>query len=113
MASLQIHDLDTHHSLDNKALAAVHGGMSFGWIVPHGYGSGAGGSQAPYGTIVSSLQMQVTNILLVNPVFNNISQTVIQNELVNIDASDTADSAINILIDKGQSAGNSSLSFPY
>jgi len=111
MASLQIHDLNTRQLLDEKALATVRGGMSFNWIMP--YRSGSAGSQAPYGTTVNSLQMQVTNVLLVNPVFNNIYQTVIQNELVNIDASDTVDSAINILIDKGQSAGNSSLSFPY
>lgn len=98
MATLVIKDLRMSVRLDRKAQRNIIAGMGFGWISAYR----RGGSN-PYGIAINHLQ--VFNVLLVNPIFN----TVNQNQFLNIDASDAVDSAINILVDQGQTGTSQSL----
>jgi len=106
MASLQIHDLHYSKHLDEKALVTIYGGMGFGWIVPYQ----PGGPSVPPSIIIG--QMQVFNLSLVNPVFNQIEQTVNQTNFVNIDTTDVVDSTIGILVGQGNNGNNRSLPLP-
>ena len=106
MASLQIHDLQINKLLDEKALATVYGGLSFGWIVPYQPNR----SSSPASVLIG--QMQVFNLLLVNPVFNQIEQTVNQVNFVDITTTEVVDSSVNVLVGQGNSGSNSSLPLP-
>lgn len=106
MASLQIHDLHTDTLLDKKALATIYGGLSFGWIVPFQPER----PSSPQGVIIG--QMQVFNLLLVNPVFNQIQQTVNQVNFVDINTTQVVDSSVNVLVGQGNSGNNRSLPLP-
>ena len=95
MASLKIHDLNASTHLDAKALAAVYGGISFGWIRPYL-------KSQPSSSFGTTIIGQVSNTFLINPIFNQTYNTVYQVEIVSIDASENVDSLINVQTDQGQ-----------
>ena len=93
MACLKINNLQLNKQLDIKARRVVRGGMSFGWIRPYQHAlSGSSGSPIFIG------QMTV----LLNPVFNQITQTVNQVEFVTVETNQNTDSSINVIVDQGQ-----------
>lgn len=101
MATLKIHNLQINKQLDVRARKAVHGGMSFGWIRP--FQSSLGGSGAP-------LYIGQMTVLL-NPVFNQITQTVNQVEFVTVETTENVDSSINVIVGQGQNGNVGQLPF--
>lgn len=91
MASLLIRNLDSSRILDKKALAVTYGGI-FDWISTYRPNK----SSSPYGIFIG--QLQVVNVLLVNPVFNTLNQVAI----IDVDASNNTDSDLEINSGLGQ-----------
>lgn len=91
MASLQIRNLDSSRVLDKEVLAVTYGGI-FDWISTYRPGA----SSSPYGIYIG--QLQVVNVLLVNPVFNTLNQVAI----IDVDASNNSDSVLDINSGLGQ-----------
>lgn len=92
MATLKIRNLQFNRQLDAKALKAIRGGMNFGWIRP--FANGNGSSLSPF------FIGQMT--VMLNPVFNQITQTVNQVEYVSVDTSENVDSQVNVIVEQGQ-----------
>jgi hypothetical protein len=95
MATLKIRNLAFSHRLDVQACKVLRGGMSFGWIRPYQEPSGgisAGGAPLYIG------QMTV----LLNPVFNQITQTVNQVEFVTVETTENVDSSVNVFVGQRQ-----------
>jgi hypothetical protein len=92
MAMLKIQNLQIDKQLDIKALKAIRGGMNFGWIRP--YENTQGGYLAP----IFIGQMTV----MMNPVFNQITQTVNQVEFVTVETTENVDSSVNVIVGQGQ-----------
>lgn len=93
MTMLKIENLQINKQLDVRALKVIRGGMmSFGWIRPYQRSFGGGASPIYIG------QMTV----LVNPVFNSITQTVNQVEFVTVETTQNVDSSINVIVGQGQ-----------
>ncbi len=97
MASLKIHDLYASTHLDAEALTVIYGGISFGWIQPYRKEQ----SSSPFGATIIG-EINVSNTILVNPIFNQTYNTVYQVEIVSIDASKNVDAMINIQTGQGQ-----------
>ena len=96
MTVLTIHDLPACKDLDAEARAVICGGISFGWIQPY-----RKEQPSSFGTTIIG-EINVSNTLLINPIFNQTYNTVYQVEIVSIDASENVDSLINVQTDQGQ-----------
>ena len=97
MTFLTTHDLPACKDLDAEALAVISGGISFGWIQPYRKQQ----PSSPFGTTIIG-EINVSNTLLINPIFNQTYNTAYQVEIVSIDASENVDSLINVQTDQGQ-----------
>jgi hypothetical protein len=93
MTTLTINDLHEDHQLDRAALATIRGGVN-DWIRTFQPPS------ALRGSIIGSLN--INNYLLINPVFNTLNQY----EFVNVDVSESFDSAINVLVNQANAGAN-------
>ncbi len=102
MTQLKINDLQNKTALEEKALAAIYGGINTGFILPYQDKKRRQPTMVP--TIIGSIE--VTNNFLINPVFNLINKTVNQNQFVNVDTSNIADSIVNVLIGQDQAGSN-------
>ena len=94
MATLKIRNLSFSHRLDVQACKALRGGMSFGWIRSYQKPGRGLGNGAP-------LHIGQMTVLL-NPVFNQITQTVNQVEYVTVETTENIDSSVNVFVGQGQ-----------
>ena len=103
MALLKIRNLQSYKQLDVHAQAVVYGGINTGFILPY-QKKRSSSATLPYNMIIGSIQ--VTNVLLIDPVFNLLNKTINQNQFINVDTSNVADSVLNILVGQDQAGSN-------
>lgn len=103
MANIAINDLAASTELDSKALQAVAGGISFGWIQPYRKKVAAAATPTVYYYDFGGATFLENPTFVINQDFSTNNQF----QLIDVDVFETINSSVGINLGQGQVGLNS------